>query len=73
MTRPIPEQPKTMSLFVIMILFGGFQYAALCIEFSAIVKSVWRAQLYSLFGFLLADVILLMIVIGLLGIIQVYL
>ena len=61
-----------MNLIFIMIFFGGIQYAAICVEFSTIVKSMWRAQLYSLFGFLLADVILLMVVIGLLAVIQTY-
>ena len=70
--RPIAEQPKWMNLILIMIFFGGIQYASVCIEFSAIVNSMWRAQLYFFFGFLLADVILLLVVIGLLAVIQTY-
>jgi hypothetical protein len=55
-----------------MLVFGGLQYLAICVEFSAVVNSLWRSKLYSLFGFLLVDVILLLVVIGLLGVIQCY-
>ena len=41
--RTIPPQPKLMNMVFIMIVFGGIQYLAICIEFSAIIKSIWRA------------------------------
>lgn len=58
-----------MNLFFIMLVFGGIQYLALCMEFSAIMNSLWRSKLYSLFYFLIVDFILLVLTIGLLSIV----
>mmetsp|Transcript_41906 Transcript_41906/g.55235 ORF Transcript_41906/g.55235 Transcript_41906/m.55235 type:complete len:215 (-) Transcript_41906:289-933(-) len=72
-TRTVPEQPPLMSWPFIGIVFGGIQYLAMCVEFSSIMQSMWRAKIYALFWFLLTDVLLLIIVISLLSVIQTYL
>ena len=58
-----------MNLFFTMLVFGMIQYMAICVEFSAIINSLWRSHMYKLFYFLLIDVILLVMIIGLLSII----
>ena len=71
--RPIPEQPKYLGPVFTALFFGFIQYLAICVEFSSIMQSIWRARMYSMFWFLLVDVILLVVVIGLLSVIQTYL
>lgn len=73
MPRQIPAQPKFLHPVITALCFGFIQYLVVCVEFLAIMQSVWRAKMYSLFWFLLVDVLLLIVVIGLLSIIQTYL
>ena len=53
LVRPIPAQPARLHWMVTMIVCGGFQYLSICTQFSAIMQSMWRAKLYTLFWFLL--------------------
>ncbi len=62
-----------MNLCFIMITFGAIQYLAMCLEFSAIFSSLWRSKLYTLFGWLFIDVIMLVLIISMLSAIQTYL
>lgn len=70
--RPVPAQPRWFRLPFVVIVFGGLQYLTVCVEFSAVMKSLWGNRLYSLFGFVLVDFILLLFVVGVLSILQTY-
>ena len=71
--RPIPEQPCYMDLFFIAPLFGFVQYLGIYAEFGYLMESIFRSHIYAMFGFLLINLILQVIVISLISIVQTYL
>lgn len=71
--RAIPPQPTFMNSAITSLFFGFVQYLAICIEFSSLVKSVWRAKIYTLFGFLLVDFLLTVAVVCMLSVLHTYL
>jgi len=70
--RPIPEQPYYMSIFVIAPVFGAIQFASIYAEFSYLVDSIFKNQIYAMFGFLLLNFLMLVMVIALLSCLQTY-
>ena len=70
--RPIPPQPSYMSIFVITPVFGLIQFASIYVEFSYLVSSIFRHHMYAMFGFLLMNLLLLVVVVSLLSILQTY-
>ena len=70
--RPIPAQPYYLSIFVIAPVFGFIQFVSLYVEFSYLIDSVFKASWYAMFGFLLLNVLMLVITIILLSIVATY-
>lgn len=66
--RPIPEMPYHMSVFVLAPVFGFIQFASMYAEFSYLVDSVFRSRMYAMFGFLLLNFILQVLIISLLSV-----
>ena len=71
--RKIPDQPCYMSIFWTTAMFGLIQFAAIFTEFQYLIESVWRNQIYAMFGFLAANYLMHFFVVGTLSIIQTYL
>ena len=67
--RPVPAQPLHMSIFVIAPIFGFIQFVSLYAEFSYLFDSVFKANWYAMLGFLLLNVLLLILTIVLLSIV----
>jgi len=61
-----------MSPFVVAPVFGLIQFANMYAEFSYLVDSVFKQHMYAMFGFLLINAFLQVIVIALLSIVQTY-
>ena len=53
-------------------VFGFIQFAAIYAEFAYLFDSVFRAHMYAMFGFLLINFLLLIVIIALLSIISTY-
>lgn len=70
--RPIPPQPAYMSIFIITPVFGLIQFMSIYVEFSYLVGSIFRHHMYAMFGFLLLNLLLLVIVVTMLSILQTY-
>ena len=70
--RPIPPQPYHMSIVVIAPVFGFIQFAAIYAEFSYLLDSIFKAHIYAMFGFLLINFLLQVMIICLLSCIQTY-
>jgi len=70
--KAIPDQPWYMWLLFQMPIFGAIQFAVIFVEFQYIWNSVWRSQLYAMFGCLFINMLLLVLAIGCLSIIQTY-
>jgi len=70
--RPIPETPLHMNMAVILPVFGFIQFAAMYAEFSYLIDSMFRSHMYAMFGFLLVNFLLQMMIISLLSILQTY-
>lgn len=70
--RPIPAQPYYMNICVIAPVFGFIQFAAIYAEFSYLLDSIFKSHMYAMFGFLLVNFILQVLIIGLLSCIQTY-
>lgn len=70
--RTIPPQPVWMSIFVIAPVFGAIQFASMYAEFGYLIDSVFKSSMYSMFGFLLVDCVLLLLVVALLCVVQTY-
>ena len=62
-----------MHIFWTIQFFGLIQFAAVFTEFKYLVESLWRNQIYAMFGFLAIDFLLHFFVVGCLGIISTYL
>ena len=73
MKRRIPDLPWYLDERIALPIFGAIIFASIFGEFQYVMKSVWRSQLYAMFGFLLINVQLMTIIVGLLSIIQTYL
>jgi len=65
--RPIPPLPYHMSIFVLAPVFGFIQFACIYAEYSYIVDSVFRSRMYAMFGFLLFNFVLQVLIIALLS------
>ena len=66
--RPIPPQPHYMNILVVAPAFGLLQFVSMYAEFSYLFNSIFRNQIYAMFGFLFINFILLVAVIALLSI-----
>lgn len=71
-SRPIPEQPYHMSIFVLAPVFGLIQFASMYAEFSYLLDSIFRDNWYAMFGFLLLNLLMQVVIIGLISIIATY-
>ena len=60
--------PYHMSVFVLAPVFGFIQFASMYAEFSYLVDSVFRSRMYAMFGFLLLNFILQVLIISLLSV-----
>ena len=67
--RPIPDQPFHLNIFLVAGVFGFIQFASMYAEFSYLIDSVFRSHMYAMFGFLLINLILQVIIIGLLSVV----
>lgn len=56
-----------MSIFIIAPVFGAIQFASMYAEFSYLVDSIFRHHMYAMFGFLLLNFCMLVVVIALLS------
>ena len=70
--RPIPDLPYHMSIAIVAPVFGFIQFASMYAEFSYLIDSVFRSHMYAMFGFLLINFILQVMIISLLSILQTY-
>ena len=70
--RPIPEMPSHMNIFLLAPIFGFVQFIAMYAEFSYLIDSVFRSRMYAMFGFLLFNFILQVLIISLLSVLQTY-
>ena len=61
-----------MSIVVIGPIFGFIQFACMYAEFSYVLDSVFRSRMYAMFGFLLVNFVLQLVIISLLAILQTY-
>ena len=61
-----------MNTLIIGPVFGLIQFASMYAEFSYLFDSIFRAQMYAMFGFLLLNLILQIAIISLLSILQTY-
>lgn len=71
--NPIPNKPWFFRIKYLVILTGIFPFGAVFIEFLYIMASLWRYQIYFLFGFLWISLIVLIITSAEISIIVVYL
>ncbi len=70
--RPQPDLPYHMNIVLIAPIFGFIQFASMYAEFSYLVDSIFKSHMYAMFGFLLLNFILQVIIIGLLSVLQTY-
>ena len=70
--RPIPDQPLAMSLFVLVPVFGFIQFLSMYAEFTYLFDSVFKSHMYAMFGFLLLNFVLQVVIIALLACLQTY-
>lgn len=61
-----------MNTIIIGPVFGLIQFASMYAEFSYLFDSIFKAQMYAMFGFLLLNLILQIAIISLLSILQTY-
>lgn len=61
-----------MRLIVLMPIFGAIQFGCIFVEFMYIWNSVWRSNLYAMFGSLFIVMLLLVFVVSEISIIQTY-
>ena len=71
--RPIPTQPWYMSVYVLAPVFGLVQFGVIFIEFNYLMQAILEAHIYSMFGYLLLNMLILVAVISLLSCISTYL
>ena len=72
MIRPIPEQPLFMSVYVLIPIFGLIQFISIYAEFAYLFDSIFKARMYAMFGFLLVNFVLQVVIISLLSCVQTY-
>mmetsp|Transcript_47326 Transcript_47326/g.62610 ORF Transcript_47326/g.62610 Transcript_47326/m.62610 type:complete len:262 (-) Transcript_47326:72-857(-) len=70
--RPIPAMPYHMSILVVAPVLGFIQFASMYAEFSYLLDSVFRSHMYAMFGFLLLNMIMQVLIVSLLAILQTY-
>ena len=70
--RRIPEQPCHLRLRYTCLVFGMIQFASVFTEFKYLIESVWRNQMYAMFGFLLVNFLLHSVVVAMLSVVQTY-
>jgi len=70
--RNIPDQPSFMSMYIVAPIFGFIQFAAMYAEFTYLFESIFRSRMYAMFGFLVLNMLLLIVIIALLSIISTY-
>ena len=70
--RPIPPQPLYMSVYIVAPIFGFIQFAAIYAEFAYLIDSIFKSHMYAMFGFLLINFALQVVIISLLSIVQTY-
>lgn len=71
--RPIPDQPWFLSLFILVPVVGLVQFISMYAEFTYLVDSIFKSHMYAMFGFLLLNFVLTVIVIALLACFQTFL
>jgi transmembrane 9 superfamily member 2/4 len=67
--RNIPMLPLYLRRRFTLPVFGAVIFGSIFGEFQYVMKSVWRSQMYAMFGFLLVNLHLLVVIVGLLSII----
>jgi transmembrane 9 superfamily protein 2/4 len=72
MPRKVPAQPWYVSMKLLMPCFGAIIFASIFVEFTYLWNSIWRSQLYQMFGFLFAVLLILIFVVSELAIVQTY-
>ena len=70
--KRIPAQPFYLNMCILMPVFGAIQFASIFVEFMYIWNSIWRSQIYAMFGSLFINMLILICVISCLSIIQTY-
>ena len=71
--RTVPPQPYIMNLVFVGALVGVIQFATVFTEFKYLIESVWRNQMYAMFGFLFVNFLLHAVTTCLLAVVQTYL
>ena len=70
--RPIPVQPMHHNIYFVSLVCGLIQFVSMYAEFSYLLDSIFRANWYAMFGFLLLNLLTLIITIALLSILTTY-
>ena len=71
--RSVPPQPFYLNLWVAMPIAGVIIFASIFVEFQYIWTSMWRSQLYGMFGTLFGVFSLLVFIVSEIGIVFTYL
>ena len=66
--RPIHLQPLHMNILIVAPVLGLLQFASMYAEFNYLFNSIFKHQIYAMFGFLFVNLVLQIAVIALLSV-----